>query len=420
MSKLAVRKFRAQVAAMLAVFLLGCGKEDAPAAPAVEHAAGSAPANGQVPAEQRQLFELAFRAASAIPLNPHVKTRSRLQEMVVLQALEAGLQGRAAAWCEQIAGWRRGTASAALALQCAKQGDHQGVQRWLDAATRVADGIANDPDEQAWRRDTIRAAIARVQLQLGDHEAAQKSADGLVHAEATAMMGTRAETMTRDEVAAFMGSLPPLFERVDFEECRAALAACAGLHNRFYYDADLRQQLAGTVATAYPKLPPVIRIELLCKLAEAAVSHVSGEAGIGHLDQAANILAASSLLPEQGIPLELRLASLRWRCGDHDGGRKAVAAAKASFTAQRAMIADIWRAGVLRSIAEALRTMGDKTASIATYAEAVSAGIENPNSRPRAEDLVATCLSMQKSGTAPDAALMQRLTSLVDGLGHPW
>ena len=44
----------------------------------------------------------------------------------------------------------------------------------------------------------------------------------------------------------------------------------------------------------------------------------------------------------------------------------------------------------------------------------------NPNSRPRAEDLVAICCSMAKSAVEPDAALMGRIRQVKDALGAPW
>jgi hypothetical protein len=50
----------------------------------------------------------------------------------------------------------------------------------------------------------------------------------------------------------------------------------------------------------------------------------------------------------------------------------------------------------------------------------VEEGVENPNSRPRAEDLSATCRSMALHAVEPDADLWKRMRQIGDGLGPPW
>ena len=64
--------------------------------------------------------------------------------------------------------------------------------------------------------------------------------------------------------------------------------------------------------------------------------------------------------------------------------------------------------------------MGEQAAAFRTYALAVEAGIDNPNSRPRAEDLSATCRSMALHDVRPDAQLWARIRQVSEGLGPPW
>ena len=64
--------------------------------------------------------------------------------------------------------------------------------------------------------------------------------------------------------------------------------------------------------------------------------------------------------------------------------------------------------------------MGDTATALSAYKRAVEEGVENPNSRPRAEDLSATCLSMAVHGVEPDAVLWTRIRQINDGLGDPW
>jgi hypothetical protein len=64
--------------------------------------------------------------------------------------------------------------------------------------------------------------------------------------------------------------------------------------------------------------------------------------------------------------------------------------------------------------------MGNTAAALSVYAKVIEAGVENPNSRPRAEDLAATCCSMAVHAVEPDPRLWSRIRSIRDGLGDPW
>ncbi len=64
--------------------------------------------------------------------------------------------------------------------------------------------------------------------------------------------------------------------------------------------------------------------------------------------------------------------------------------------------------------------MDDTAAALMVYKRAVEEGVENPNSRPRAEDLSATCLSMALHMVEPDAELKNRIRQISEGLGDPW
>ena len=124
--------------------------------------------------------------------------------------------------------------------------------------------------------------------------------------------------------------------------------------------------------------------------------------------------------PEDRIPLVARLAGLRFLCGEHDPAKADADAALALFDAERTKIVDIYRAKVLRSLAESYQTLGDTGDALRCYIRAVDAGVENPNSRPRADDLAATCASMAIHGVPPDGELWERLVAIGDKLGPPW
>jgi hypothetical protein len=50
----------------------------------------------------------------------------------------------------------------------------------------------------------------------------------------------------------------------------------------------------------------------------------------------------------------------------------------------------------------------------------IEEGAENPNARPRAEDLVETLLSMAQVGFEPEPKLIERIEEITAGLRDPW
>ncbi|MDA0373769.1 MAG: hypothetical protein O2865_08285, partial [Planctomycetota bacterium] len=102
-----------------------------------------------------ELLQTAASAAAAFPLDPHVKTRSRLQQQVVEACLEVGAIELAASTTDEIVNWRRGLALAALAEKVGLSGDRAGAEARIEAALAEAQKVLQDPDQQEWRRDAI-------------------------------------------------------------------------------------------------------------------------------------------------------------------------------------------------------------------------------------------------------------------------
>ena len=99
------------------------------------------------------------------------------------------------------------------------------------------------------------------------------------------------------------------------------------------------------------------------------------------------------------------------RCIPHDGWL---------VVTRRVEIESLWRARTLRPLAEAYQSMGDGAMALALYKRVVADGAENPNARPRAEDLIATCCSMAVHGIQPDETLRARILEIERGLAPPW
>jgi tetratricopeptide (TPR) repeat protein len=206
----------------------------------------------------------------------------------------------------------------------------------------------------------------------------------------------------------------------DLDLSRNALAAGALLFNRYYDDSARRARSEGLIDSASGKLPMEIRFDHIMELAGFALEHKDSHAALQLVDQAQALLDGVTWMPENYIPFAARLAALRFRAGAEKEGRASADAGLALFDEKRERITDILRAGAIRPLAEAYAALGDNAKALALYKRAVDEGVGNPNSRPRAEDLVATCLSLAKIGLEPDAELKAKLEKASKGLGSPW
>lgn len=410
MSSVARRLRPLGIAAGLGLLLLvSCGR-------APQGAGLPAPCAGDAPlAEyQRELLALAMQTASAIPADPHIKERSKAQEAVVRVCLRLDQPGVALEWMERIDDWRRGMAYAELAEDSARRGRRDEARRYLERAGRVSDFAAD------WRRDRIRAAMAGAYVWLDESGQAEALARDLEPSEAGPVVRARAR---RSDAALFDAQMRAQEARVeagDFDSVKAALLAYTELFRASYPDAERRARVEASLFAAWGAMPAWFRLELLMELAEASLEH-GDAARAGELaHQARQLVDAHAWPPEHHVPMLARLAALRFRSGQEAEARTDAEAARALFAEQRESIVNIRRAGALRPLAEAYQAMGDSDSARAVYRQALEESLENPNSRPRAEDLAATCLSLALAALEPDADLWQRIHAVHRGLGEPW
>ncbi|OGL48932.1 MAG: hypothetical protein A3H37_07710 [Candidatus Schekmanbacteria bacterium RIFCSPLOWO2_02_FULL_38_14] len=349
-------------------------------------------------AYQNELLDLAFETASAIPINPHIKDRSLLQEKVVAASLELDQPLRALSLIKNIGNWRRGAGYADLAFYCARRGYAGEVQQYLDLAVQISESA------EGWRRDQIRVKIANTYTLLGQTRQADQFETGVIDSESGKVAEVKAMIAGED----------------DFDEQMNALEACTNLFNRFYDDAERRSLVEEKMKTSWGKLPIFKRIELLTELAGFALDHEDKAKALELVNEAQLFTDGAQWRPEHRIPMISKLVELRFRASDRQKARTEADALLALFDSQGDKIVNIYRAGALRPLAEAYQSMGDTSAALAVYKWAVEEGVENPNSRPRAEDLSATCLSMALHGVEPDAELWTRIRQINKGLGGPW
>lgn len=401
--------------ALLSIMLIApCGAQEEPDLISERNQVGLPSADAPLAAFRGELLDLAFETASRIQVKPHIKDRSRAQEAVVAVCLELDQPRRALACIERIENWRRGACYADLALSCARHGQTGEAERYLALAAEVA------RETEDWRRDNVRVRIARVYAWLGETRQADEFEAGVVESEAGKVAGTRASLAEEGAFEAHASELDRLIALGSFDMTKNALESYAQLYRRFYGDPARRSQVKEKIKGSWGNLPLFIRFDLLLEMARCALDHGDRAEALDLVNEAQLLLDGAQWPLEKLIPMAASLVEVRFRCGDTEKARTDADAMRARFDAEGEQIVDIDRAETLNPLAEAYQSMGDTPSALAIYRRAVEEGVRNPNSKPRAQDLSATCCSMARSAVEPDAELRTRIRQLSGGLGPPW
>lgn len=376
---------------------------------------------------RRELLQLAFAAASRFPLDPHVKNRSRDQGMVVDTCFDLEQPQLAVGLARDIVDWHRAAAYADFAFHCGKCGDRPRAESYL----RLVDGLLGDraflEKVQDWQRDLVRVKVARALLAIGEKDKAA-AATGSIDATSTQAVdpdwgrtaADRVRQMTVEQARAEIGNLDRDFLSMSLGQQSAALQVVAAMHERFYTDTVLRVLAEKRLLELYDKMPPKLRLDAIATLARTAIANQ----GLEHAQQLVigmqQIVEHFTWRAEDRVPELARIAELRFGAGLQDRGRDELDKALADYHQHRDEIVDIYRAGALRALALAYATVGDQQKALDLLANTLEEGMENPNSRPRCDDFVATCCAMAKAGIEPSKAMAARLREICEGLGEPW
>lgn len=375
-----------------------CDYSRNPATSIAPVATSPAPVDQAISEAVRGLLDLAFKAASSIPDKPHIKDRCKTQELVAQACIRLNQPETALRFMDQISDWRRGACYADLAEFCARNGDARNAENYLKTAAAIA-GEAED-----WRREVINEKIARAEDRLRH---ARKSAEGAANDDVNALDARIAELEAR---AASQ----------DLETMNSGLLGLAEIVSLTYDDQARRDALAQTIETGSQRTAAISRVDILTRMAEISLEHHDSESALRWLDKARRGVEAMQWPAEHRFRIASRLLVLRARAGKREEALADAAAELGRFQREKHLIIDIYRAGVLRPLAEAYMAAGDEAAALSVYRMATEEGAVNPNSRPRAEDLAATCASMAISGVTPDPDLSSRLNQILNELGPPW
>ena len=363
---------------------------------------------------QEELLDLAYSAASKFPLRPHIKNRSRAQEAVANAAFELDAPNRALTYVKGIANWRKGAGYAEYAFQIAREGDSKTVREYLRMARQLVEL------EEDWRAHSILAGIARTHLRIGEVQRAAAISENLGDAQLGEVYTVRAELMDAEAFAAELDWIRQSFAAGNLDQVRVALDVCEQLFDRFYADGERRAAVLIVVEESLRKAPLDMGIRTLLALAESATAHEDRDHGRRLTARAFELIESVEWLPEHRIPLVARAAEVQFRAGAEEEAKKALGSTLGLFERKRELIVDIWRADALIPVAAAYAAMGQESAARAIYAQALEEGVLNPNSRPRAKDLVSICCSMATRGVEPGEALLERLREVEASLGDPW
>lgn len=373
------------------------------------------PQDKPLTAFQTNLLQTAFEIATAIPVVPHIKDRSKTQAAVVTACFELNQPQRALGYIEKIGDWRRGAGYADFAFYITQNGFTNEVQKYLN----LAEAIASITD-QDWRRDRIKVRIAQTHRMLGQTTFSEQFSAGLEKSETGKAEQTEAAVCATDDFQRQTEDLERIIAVADFEQTKNALYALAELFNRFYANAERRNLSEEKIKSLWSPMPLFVRIELLEKLAGFAVGHHDLPKALALTNEAQTIADGAQWPVEYRIPLTARLAALRFRSGEPMQARESLRLVTELYTEKQQEIIDIERTEALIPVAEAFQTAGDTPSALSIYKQAAEAAVVNPNNRPRAEDLSAICVSMALNRVAPDQALWKRIREIQADLGDPW
>lgn len=368
------------------------------------------------------LLRHAADAAAKMPLDPHEKTRGRLQHRLVESALACGDVALARDVTGEIENWRRAFGLAAIAAHLAGEGDEAAARTALEKAERAEAGLTEE-FVQGWRRDRVRARIARTYALLGDPRTAASIQARLEPSEAGRLASLSTRFIEKKDAAAQVDTLKSIAEIGDLEQVRHSLLALAAIYGRFPGETELRGEIVTSIRELWNKMPLEPRIDVLEQLVRhdtESGSEASREAAKGYVEEIQAMVTDHRWTQDKDVALRAKVAELRVLTKEEERARASLEEALRLYAETRESIVNIDRSDALRPIAEVYAALGDASTANDIWLRALEESLENPNARPRLEDLVETVISIAESGTRPKATLLAMLVRVEGLLDEPW
>jgi tetratricopeptide (TPR) repeat protein len=407
--------------------------QDATAKAAVlpqDNGAGAAAVQGSV-ASPSQLLEIAWTAASAFPARPHLRRRVRGQMQVIDAMFALGLVDEALAKGRAIAGLRLGDVYADYVYFRTTKGgagaERAEFEKMLDRAKAIVRSESGRPEVQEWQCHLTLLKVARAWRALGDAATADKLA-----AEVPATSGTAVDpewdrvatdpyrhadrARAEDMLRVFDGD----YASLSLGAQQTTLEGFLVLHDRFFGDAALRQRIEDVLGRNAHGALPSQQFQVLVRLAETQHAHGDKAAVVRTAELMRKHYDIMRMRPEEQVRYLAQIARARAIGGEVQWARQDAERAMAIFQEGRESISNYERAEALRPLAFAWLAIGEKDQADDLLQTAIAESAENPNARPRCEDLVKTCIELAVRRVEPSARLVSLLHATCAGLKDPW
>ncbi|MEA2068747.1 MAG: hypothetical protein U9P12_06065, partial [Verrucomicrobiota bacterium] len=373
-------------------------------------------------------------SVSKMPLNPHIKNRSRAQQKVVGACLELGRGDLAEDYIVRIANWQRWKGFSDLAYYYAERDQMALAEAALqhsEAALSMADDLrsgkilASTPNPlidtlEGWRYKQVRARLYEVEALLGKNEAQQPLGDLDLGEEIDATFAAHSVTEKQADYEAAMEQLARLAGHANFEVTQQALLGMVRLADTNYDQLDLSTWTEKELVPHFKKTPVFMRVNVLVQLADVALRHNDTLQTEKICDQIEGYIDHAALPVGLRITEKTKGVSLRFKAGNERAARKQLDVLLGLYTSNRDFIVDIDRAEILCRMAEGYQLTGQTTRALSLYEKAVVEGQVNPNSRPRADALNEIACSLAMHSVVPPEVFFRSLEELGNQLGRPW
>lgn len=364
-----------------------------------------------VKAYRLELIDLAWKAATSYPLDPHIKNRGRAEELVVNGAL--GIQQPHLAWgyAKKVVNWRKGASHAEIAHYLLEQNDTEHVEYFLRQAL-----LFSKDSKQGWRQQRVKARVASARVLMGNREGAAGLLSEEDFAGQSEQIAAQAAVADEAEFDQLVAALDSMVAAQGYNEILAAMHGYADMYGHYYKQAERRALLKTRLQAAWKDMPGLLRFQVMCKLIDAAMDQDDLQTATALVEETDSIRQSFSWPIDYDLKFRSDIARYRFAIGQGDMARKLLDESIDLSAKKVEGLENFYRAGAVRPLAEAYAALGDEQRALEIYTRVVELGAVNPNMRPRVRDITATCVSMAVHDIKPDAKLFNRIRGIVGGL----
>ncbi|MEL6429660.1 MAG: hypothetical protein AAFU73_20850 [Planctomycetota bacterium] len=366
-----------------------------------------------VQGDAASLVRFAVDLTALMPTVPHEKTRSRLQSELVESALDAGELEVARAIPPTITNWRRGLGLATIAAHLAENGTPEETQDALEAAIAFEESITGEFD-QGWRRDRVRAMIGKTFALMGDPVRAARIQRGLEPSEAQRLAEVSVDFASEENWRESVEAMSQLIVRGNLDQVQHGLLTLTKIYERFGTTTEERDEILAAIRSVWDGSHLQPRIEALLRMIETDLGRGDKAHAMSMVEEIEGLIAGNRWQPEMKVGMLATAAAKRFRCGDEDGAREALAGALGLFGDEREGIVNMFRVRALLPLAEAYAEIGNTQSADEVYRVALTEALENPNERPRIDNLVQIVRSIVERGHRPSKGLRTQVQQVGD------